>query len=140
LGKNPVRGILADIHLKGPVEELVREMQAEPWAEFWRHLGLVLYDFADLGLTPTSADSEIWHKCQAEELIFITNNRNSDSPDSLEATIRQSNRASSLPVFTIGDLHLFRKSRVYAEHVLERLYEYLLEIDRVRGTGRLYFP
>jgi hypothetical protein len=48
-------------------------MQAEPWAEFWKNLGLVLFHFEDVGLTPTSTDSEIWQRCQAEELIFITN-------------------------------------------------------------------
>jgi hypothetical protein len=58
----------------------------------------------------------------------------------LEATIRQYNTPHSLPVFTIGDLDNFRKSRVYAERVLERLYEYLLDIDTVRGTGRLFLP
>ena len=135
-----MKGILADIHLKGPVEDLVREMQAEPWAEFWQHLGLVLFHFETLKLSPTSTDWEIWHRCQAEELIFITNNRNSDSPDSLEATICQYNKAHSLPVFTIADLDDFRKSRTYARRMLERLYEYLLDIDRVRGTGRLYLP
>ena len=72
--------------------------------------------------------------------MFITNNRNSDSPDSLEATIRQYNTTHSLPVFTIADLDDFRKNRTYARRVLERLYEYLLDIARVRGTGRLYLP
>jgi hypothetical protein len=135
-----VKGILADIHLKGPVESLVREMQNEPWAEFWKELGLILFHFEDVGLTPTSTDLEIWYRCQAEELVFITNNRNEDSPDSLESTIRRHNTVKSLPVFTIGNLDDFRKSRAYAERVVERLYEYLLMIDQVRGTGRLFIP
>ncbi len=132
-----MKGILADIHLIGPVEDLVREMQTERWSEFWEALGLVLFHFEDVGLTP---DLEIWQRCQAEQLVLITNNRNEDSPDSLETTIRQHNMANSLPVFTIGNLNEFRKSRDYAEHVLERLYEYLLDINRVRGTGRLFLP
>jgi hypothetical protein len=73
-------------------------------------------------------------------VILITNNRNSDSPDSLEATIRRYNTAHSLPVFTIADLDKFRMNRSYAERVLERLLEYLLEIEGVRGTGRLFLP
>jgi len=135
-----VKGILADIHLTGPVAALVREMQAGSWAEFWKDLGLVLFHFEDVGLTSTSTDFEIWQCCQAQQLIFITNNRNSDSPESLEATIRRYNTANSLPVFTIGDLDNFRRSRAYAERVLERLYEYLIDIDGVRGTGRLFLP
>jgi len=43
-------------------------------------------------------------------------------------------------VFTIADLRKFRKSRAYAQRVLEKLYEFLLDIDRLRGTGRLYLP
>lgn len=135
-----MKGILADVHVSGPVENLVRAMQSEPWAEFWKHLGLALFHFDDVGLTPTSTDLEIWQRCQAEQLVLITNNRNEDSPDSLEATIRQHNTPGSLPVFTIGNLDQFRLSRAYATRVLERLYEYLLEIESVRGTGRLFLP
>jgi hypothetical protein len=135
-----VKGILADIHLTGFVERLARQMQTQPWAEFWNELGLVLFHFADLQLTPTSTDLEIWQRCQAKDVILITNNRNSDSPDSLESTIRRHNTAHCLPVFTIADLDRFRKSRAYAERVLERFFEYLLEIDSLRGTGRLFLP
>jgi predicted nuclease of predicted toxin-antitoxin system len=135
-----VKGILADIHLRGPIDALVREMQAEPWAELWQDLGLRLFHFEDVGLAPTSTDLEIWQRCQTEQLIFITNNRNQDSPDSLEATIRQHNAPDCLPVFTVGDLDKFRKSRPYATRVLERLYEYLIDLDNVRGSGRLFLP
>ncbi|HWG45363.1 MAG TPA: hypothetical protein VN688_21550 [Gemmataceae bacterium] len=31
-------------------------------------------------------------------------------------------------------------SRAYAERVVERLLEYLIDIDNYRGTGRLYLP
>ena len=134
------KGILADIHMRGPVDALVREMQVEPWADLWKGLGLHLFHFEDIGLNPTSTDLEIWQRCQAEELVFITNNRNQDSPDSLEATIRQHNASSCLPVFTIGDLDKLRKSRAYAMRVLEKLYEYLIDIDNLRGTGRQFLP
>jgi hypothetical protein len=92
------------------------------------------------GSRPHRPILEIWQRCQAEQLIFITNNRNQDSPDSLEATIRQHNNPACLPVFTVGDLDRFRKSRAYAMRVLERLYEYLVDIDNVRGTGRQFLP
>ena len=135
-----MKGILADINTRGPVDRLVRQMQAEPWAEFWNDLRLIHYHFEDVGLAATSTDLEIWQTCQVKELIFITNNRNQDAPDSLEATIRRHNSPDSLPVFTIADLDKFRKSRSYGERVLERLYEYLLRIDTVRGAGRLFLP
>jgi predicted nuclease of predicted toxin-antitoxin system len=135
-----VKGLLADINALGPIEYLIQRMQAEPWADFWNGLGLVFKHFEDVGLSTSSSDLIIWQTCQAEELVLITDNRNLDSSDSLEATIRQYNTPNALPVFTIGDLDKFRTSRAYADRVLEMLYEYLLRIDSVRGTGRLYLP
>jgi endo-alpha-1,4-polygalactosaminidase (GH114 family) len=78
--------------------------------------------------------------CQAEQLVLITDNRNLDSEDSLEATIRRHNTPESLPVFTIAYLNQFRKDDSYVERVVETLYNDLVSIDDVRGTGRLYLP
>ena len=135
-----MKGLLADVNTRGPVADLVRRMQTAPWADFWEQLHLSLFHFEDVGLTPSSTDQEIWVRCQADGLILVTNNRNARSPDSLELTIRQFNQPDSLPIFTIADLDKFRKSRQYAERVLERAYDYLLRIGEVRGTGRLFLP
>lgn len=135
-----MKGILADIHMGSVADALFREMQAPSWIELWEHVGLVVMQFEDLALTPTSTDLEIWQTCQAEQLVFITNNRNADSVDSLEMTLRLHNTSLCLPVFTIGDFDRFRESRTYAARAIERLYEYLLDIDSVRGAGRLYLP
>ncbi len=135
-----VKGLLADINAIGQVRAIVQHMQSESWREFWNLLGLSLKHFEDIGLSRSSSDLEIWRACQSEQLILITDNRNQASPDSLEATIRQYNEANSLPVFTIGDFHKFRTRRQYAEAVVEKLYDYLMRIDEVRGTGRLYLP
>lgn len=135
-----MKGLLADINVIGYTEALVQRMSAEPWAEFWAALGLTLYRFEDLGLTETSTDLEIWQICQAEHLVLITDNRNHESPDSLEATIQKLNQPDSLPVLTIGDLDKFRTNRGYVEQVVESLLDYLLRIDEVRGAGRLFLP
>jgi hypothetical protein len=135
-----VKGILADVHMGRDVEDIVHALQREPWTEFWQHLGLVLLEFEDVALVPTSTDLEIWQCCQTEELILITNNRNKDSDESLESTIRLYNTPQSLPVFTISDVRKFRRSREYAERVVKVFLDYLLDIDRVRGAGRLYLP
>ena len=134
-----VKGILADNNVIRQVEALVALMQSEPWTEVWVALGLVLRRFDDVGLTPESNDLEIWQACQTNQLILITDNRNYDSPDSLEATIRKFNQPESLPVFTIADLDKF-KSRTYAERVVASIHDYLLRIDEIRGVGRLYLP
>jgi predicted nuclease of predicted toxin-antitoxin system len=132
--------LLADNDVVGNVEDLVREMRSPQWADFWAALGLTLVYFRDVGLAPTASDREIWQTCQAQQLLLITNNRNLEDPESLEATIRSSTTPDSLPVFTISDVQAFRTDRAYVERVVERLYEYIIQIDELRGTGRLYLP
>jgi hypothetical protein len=82
----------------------------------------------------------VWRRCQEQRLLLLTNNRNDDGPDSLEATIRTYNTPESLPVFTFGDADKISKSQEYAEEVIESLFDQLLRIDTLNGTGRLFLP
>ena len=135
-----MKGLGADANIQGQVEYLLQRMQADPWADVWQALGLVLRRFEDIGLSESSTDLEVWDVCQAEQLILITDNRNLDSEDSLEAAIRRNNTPASLPLFTIADMSEFRTDNSYVERVVEALYDYLVRIDDVRGPGRLYLP
>jgi predicted nuclease of predicted toxin-antitoxin system len=132
--------IMADADVEGHVERLVDYILASSWAEFWEHIGVRLESFPNVGLVDKSPDAEVWRTCQREQLVLITGNRNNDGPDSLEATIRGENTSASLPVLTIGDVGELRRSGEYAERVVARLIEILLDIDTYRGTGRLYLP
>jgi hypothetical protein len=78
--------------------------------------------------------------CQEQEFILITASRNDDGPDSLQFAIRTMNADHSLPVFTLANADQVLHSRTYAERVVERLLDYLIDIDNFRGTGRLYLP
>jgi hypothetical protein len=135
-----VKGLLADANIIGPVRALAQRMQAEPWTDLWGLLGLSLFTFDDVGLIPKSKDVDVWTTCQDNQLILITDNRNSKTVDSMEATIRTFNQPDSLPIFTISDMDTFQDDREYADRVVENLYDYLMRIDDVRGTGRLYLP
>jgi hypothetical protein len=135
-----VKGLLADADIIGSVESLVQQMQSTKWVEFWAFLGLEFKRFDDVGLSLDASDLVVWQTCQARQLVLITANRNKNSLDSLEATIRQHNQPDSLPVFTISSMNSFNTSRTYAEKVLEDLYDYIMRIDEIRGTGRLYLP
>lgn len=135
-----MKGILADNDVRGQVEYLVTLMQAEPWAEFWQDLGLALLHFEELGLAGTASDLAVWQRCQAEQVVLITGNRNLAGPESLEATIRAHNTPQCLPILTISDVVKLNASKIYAEQVVEALLDYLQRIDSVRGTGRLYVP
>ncbi len=132
--------LLADVNIQGHIEIMTKRMQAEPWLGFWNHLGLTCAPFADLGLTAADSDAVIWHRCQERGAYLLTNNRNDDGPESLEATIRTCNTNQSLPVFTIGDAERLKNDHSYSDRVIWALLEYLLESDNLLGTGRLFLP
>jgi hypothetical protein len=135
-----VKGILADVNIQGHVDDLVVIMRSDSWKIFWDDLRLEYFVFADVGLSPDSPDSLIWDTCQREELVLLTNNRNEDDADSLQATINARNSPMCLPVFTIANIPHLRKSRPYAERVIDKIFDYLMRIESLRGTGRLYVP
>lgn len=135
-----MKAILSDINIQGHMRVLVNILEGEDWREFWSSLDLAVLTFRDVNLSQQTPDAVIWQTCQQEQMVLVTANRNADGPDSLEVTLRTQNTATSLPVFTIADEKLVLRSRDYAERVAIKLLDYLLEIDRVRGTGRLYLP
>jgi hypothetical protein len=135
-----VRAILSDNNVQGHVAVLYTVFHSEEWHEFWDTLNLPHLTLAGLELDPRTSDADIWQLCQREQYILITGNRNDDGPDSLEATLRTQNRPDCLPVFTIADMRQLLNSRDYAIRVALKLLDYLLDIDKVRGTGRLYLP
>lgn len=47
---------------------------------------------------------------------------------------------TSLPVFTLSDADWIFHSKDYLERVTESLFDQLLRIETLRGTGRLFLP
>ena len=86
------------------------------------------------------ADTEIWRICQREQILLITNNRNADDADSLEAVIRKENHALAVPVVTLARADQLRTDRAYAQRTAERLLEYLAYLEEILGAGRIYIP
>jgi hypothetical protein len=101
---------------------------------------MAVRSFADLGLFPESSDRDVWMKCQEEELLLITSNRNAKGADSLEEVIRTLGTSSCLPVFTIGDPRRLFRDREYAERAADRFLEDLFDMANHRGVGRIYIP
>jgi hypothetical protein len=135
-----VKGVLADVNIEGHVDLIISMVLATTWADLWRELGLSYMHFRDVGLDAKAKDAVIWQLCQSEEYVLITSNRNQDDADSLEATIRDRSTARSLPVLTIADPERVRNSREYAEEIVESLIGTLIDMDELRGAGRLYLP
>jgi len=73
-------------------------------------------------------------------MVLLTGNRNEESEESLEATLKKHNTLECLPVFTIGDPKKFMLDAIYAGKVADKLLDYLSELDRLMGAGRLYVP
>jgi hypothetical protein len=91
-------------------------------------------------LPANSSDAVIWRTCQREQLVLVTENRNADVPGSLEMVIQAENQPDSLPIVTVADPRRITRDRLYAQTVAERLLDYLMRIDEVRGAGRIYVP
>jgi hypothetical protein len=98
------------------------------------------FTLSQIGLPDEATDQDIWRRCQERQLCLITANRNKFGLGSLEATIQNENQPDSLPVFTIGDADLVAHDHTYSERIVERLLEFLIDIDNYRGAGRLYLP
>lgn len=132
--------LLADANIEGHVERLAVRMQREPFIGFWNDLQMSLVTFADVELVSHDTDALVWKRCQERGLCLITGNRNDDGPDSLESTIRTCNTAECLPVFTIADADRTLADADYAAEVIWTLIDYLLRLDGIKGSGRLYLP
>ena len=132
--------LLADANIQGQIGILVARMQGEYWRDFWDHLQLRYVTFAEVGLQPSDSDATVWHRCQQLDLLLLTDNRNDDGPESLQATIQSHSLPTSLPVFTISNAQQLSANPSYAGRVIHRLFAYLLEFENIRGTGRLYLP
>jgi hypothetical protein len=133
-------GILADINVQGHLEILLQVWQSDAWRDIWDGLHLPVHTFASLGLVPDTSDAVLWQLCQDQQIVLLTANRNDDGPDSLEATLRSRTTATSLPVFTLADPRRIGNEASYAARTAVALLQYFLDIDTVRGTGRLYVP
>jgi hypothetical protein len=132
--------LLPDHNIKGHFEVLLRIWTSPSLWDFWEGLSLSAESFESLGIPESLPDSELWQLCQERELILLTGNRNEDGANSLEATIAAHNGPTSLPVFTISAPDQVMVDRFYAERVAEKVIDYVSDLEKIRGTGRLFVP
>jgi len=136
-----LRGILLDNHIGEDFFHLIeREFKNGQWGAWWMDLGLDVLTLDAVNMPHDSPDDMVWHTCQQEGLVLLTGNRNRDGDDSLEETIRRHNQPDALPVITISDVRRFGRDSAYDARLAGNLLSYLIDIDKVRGTGRLFVP
>lgn len=132
--------LLVDANLDGHAELLAMCLQSDNWRELRDHLDLRFLQFEQVGLDRTATDATVWRLCQERGFYLLTANRNQESDDALEATIRREGTADSLPVLTFADAQRVYQSAAYRERVVEKLLDYMLNRDVYRGAGRLFLP
>ncbi len=132
--------IMADHDIEGQMQILLRLLTSAEWRVLWTELMVRVESFASLGLPVDTPDAELWRLCQTRQIVLITGNRNQDGPESLEAVIQAANTPASLPVLTISEPQRILSSSAYAHRIVEQIMEYLVDIENLRGTGRLYLP
>jgi hypothetical protein len=132
--------ILSDHDVEGQLEVLLSIWTAPNCIEVWQGLDCHVATFGSLGIRHDLPDSELWQYCQSSQFILLTGNRNADSDDSLERTSAQLNQPDSLPVLTIANAKRVAHDRQYAERVANAVLDFIVRLDELRGTRRLYVP
>ena len=132
--------IMCDQDIQGLAQAVLSHCRRPDWEDVWNELKIQLCTFADVGLEPDATDGDIWIACQEHSIVLLTGNRNAEGPDSLEITIRKRNLPDSLPVLTFADLRRLKFDRSYLELSAERLMEKSIDIEALRGAGRIYLP
>lgn len=132
--------IMADHNVEGHLDVLLRIWTSPVWNDLWRQIGCDVESFERQGIAHDTPDTELWRFCQQQGIVLVTGNRNAEGEDSFEAAIQNNCTDETLPVLTIGNPARILTDRAYAEQVAERVLEYILDLEGLRGVGRLYVP
>ena len=106
-------------------------------------LELRIVIFRDLGLSADLDDRALWNFCQTDGWVLLTDNRNHDGPDSLDATLSDTWKTGLLPVLTLSSKGRFEHDRDYAQRVASGVAEILFGIVQEQqycDRPRIYVP
>ena len=132
--------IMADHNVEGHLQVLITMWSSPEWSDIWANQPCEIESFERLGIPPDTPDTELWELCQQHEIVLVTGNRNAEGDNSLEEAINRRGTPQSLPVVTIADPDRLMRDRDYADRAAAQLIEYLLDLENLRGAGRLYVP
>jgi hypothetical protein len=137
-----VQGLLADVNVQGHLPRLRHALQALDLEGVLEELNLRLVTFTDLGLARDLDDRSLWNFCQREGWVLLTENRNDDGPDSLQATLADSWKEGHLPVLTLANKARFKDSGEYAGRVANDVAGLLVDMadGRRLDLARIYVP
>ena len=138
-----MQGLLADVNCHGEIAYLQRLLvRLDLWI-YLEELSLSFRTFAEVGLVDDLSDRDVWNYCQANGWMLLTDNRNDDSADSLQATLDEAWQMGMLPILTISSKPRFQTDLAYAEDaaadIAELLYGMKVE-QRHRDQPRIFVP
>jgi hypothetical protein len=137
-----MQGLLADVNVQGHLPYLRRLLETlDLWAVL-AELNLRLVTFRGLQLPHDLDDRPLWNYCQQDGWVLLTENRNHDGPDSLQATLSDSWQTGYLPVLTLSNKGRFERKPEYAVRVATDVAELLFGIahGQHREQPRIYVP
>jgi hypothetical protein len=87
-------------------------------------------------------DRALWNYCQANGLVLLTENRNHEDEDSLNATLQDSWHEGHLPVLTLANKGKFENSEIYATRVANDIATLLFSSlhEGIRNQPRIFIP
>ena len=129
--------LLADHNVEGHARILLSTLQALGWADT---LDIRVVTFAEVELTGSSTDREVWHRAQDLSALLLTANRNKSGADSLEQVLHQEHTAYRCQSSTISRAKRLLQDQAYRNACAERVAEIILDLEIYRGIPRLYIP
>ena len=137
-----MQGLLADVNVQGHLRHIHQLLVVHDLWTVLVELKVRFVTFSDIQLPLDLDDRFLWKHCQDEGWVLFTENRNHDSPDSLQATLNDSWRSGNLPVLTLANKERFERDPDYAARVAEDVAELLFGIteESYRDQPRIYIP
>ena len=129
--------ILSDHNCEGQARQIFNVLKYD--GDWLKLVPMELKWFRDVGLSGKASDKTVWLFCQKNDYILLTGNRSTkDGSESLELTIRHLVTPDSLPVLTISNIKRINSDPLYRKRCAEQMAEIVDDIERYRGTMRLY--
>jgi hypothetical protein len=137
-----MRGLLADVNVQGHLGYLRHLLVALDLWPVLLKLCLEFATFADLDLPPDLHDRSLWNRCQLDGWVLLTENRNRDGEESLQATLTDSWELGHLPVLMLSNKLRFEHDPGYAGRVATDIAELLfgIALEQYRDQPRIWVP
>lgn len=128
--------ILLDHNLEGHAKFLLAGLRETGWEQY---LSIEFVRLRDLNLPDDASDTVIWHVAQKHRLLLLTDNRNREDEDSLEAVIERESTPGALPVLTVASVASL-PIPAYRQQAAHKLAEIVIYLEHHLGVGRIYLP